>query len=72
MNRPMSGFECYHIKHQSIIESDCETLKNNFSLEYHKARCTAEMFRHFFYSIVAYMLNWNLNYYDNFFRSQLA
>ena len=72
MNRLMSRFECYHIKRRSIIESDWGALKNNFSLEYHKARCTAGMFRHFFYSIVAYMLNRNLNYYDNFFRPQLA
>ena len=68
----MSGLKCYHIKYRSIIESDWGTLKNNFSLEYHKARCTTGMFRHFFYSIVAYMLNRNLNYYDNFFRPQLA
>ena len=71
LNR-MSDFKCYHIKYRSIIESEWGTLKNNFSLEYHKARCTAGMFRHFFYSIVAYMLNRNLNYYDNFFRPQLA
>lgn len=68
----MSGLKCYHIKYRSIIESDWGTLKNNFSIEYHKARCTAGMFRHFFYSTIAYMLNRNLNYYDNFFRSQLA
>lgn len=72
MSRLMNGLKCYHIKHRSIIESEWETLKNNFCLEYHKARCTAGMFRHFFYSTVAYMLNRNLNYYDNFFRSQLA
>lgn len=48
MNRLMSRFECYHIKHRSIIESDWGTLKNNFQLEYHKARCMAGMFRHFF------------------------
>lgn len=34
MNRLMSRFECYHIKHISIIESDWGTLKNNFQLEY--------------------------------------
>lgn len=33
---------------RSIIESDWGTLKNNFQLEYHKARCMAGMFRHFF------------------------
>lgn len=47
-NRPLSSFECYYIKHRSIIESDWETLKNNFCLEYHKARCTVRIFRHFF------------------------
>ena len=45
MNRLMSRFECYHIKHRSIIESDWETLKNNFQLEYHKARSIVVMFR---------------------------
>ena len=72
MNRLMSRFECYHIKHRSIIESDWGTLKNNFQLEYHKARSTAGMFRHFFYSIVAFMLNRNLDYYKNYFRIRLA
>ncbi len=48
---------CHHIKHRSIIESDLGTLKNNFQLEYHKARSIVGMFRHFFYSIVAYMIN---------------
>ena len=72
MNRLMSKFECYHIKHRSIIESDWGTLKNHFQLEYHKARSMAGMFRHFFYSIVAYMLDRNLNYYENFFRIRLA
>ncbi|MCI6316460.1 MAG: hypothetical protein MR877_04770 [Spirochaetia bacterium] len=55
MNRLMSHFECYHIKHRSIIESDWGTLKNNFQLEYHKARSIVGMFRHFFYSIAAYI-----------------
>ena len=32
MNRLMSRFECYHIKHRSIIEFDWGTLKNNFQL----------------------------------------
>ena len=45
MNRLMSRFECYHIKHRSIIESDWGTLKNNFQLEYHKARSIIGMFR---------------------------
>ena len=45
INRLMSRFECYHIKHRSIIESDCGTLKNNFQLEYHKARSIVGMFR---------------------------
>ena len=57
MNRLMSRFECYHIKHRSIIESNWGTLKNNFQLEYHKARSIVGMFRHFFYSIAAYMIN---------------
>ena len=57
MNRLMSRFECYHIKHRSIIESNWETFKNNFQLEYHKARSIVGMFRHFFYSIAAYMIN---------------
>ncbi|MDY4526252.1 MAG: hypothetical protein SPE03_14620 [Treponema sp.] len=43
MNRLMSLFECYHIKHRSIIESDWGTLKNNFQLEYHKARSIVVM-----------------------------
>ena len=71
MNRLMSLFECYHIKHRSIIESDWGTLKNNFQLEYHKARSIVGMFRHFFYSIVAYMINRNLEFYQNFFRLRL-
>ncbi len=45
MNRLMSRFECYHIKHRSIIESDWGKLKNNFQLEYHKARSIVGMFR---------------------------
>ena len=45
MNRLMSLFECYHIKHRSIIESNWGTLKNNFQLEYHKARSIVGMFR---------------------------
>ncbi|MBR1722780.1 MAG: hypothetical protein IJ727_09925 [Treponema sp.] len=71
MNRLMSCFECYHIKHRSIIESDWGTLKNNFQLEYHKAKSIIGMFRHFFYSIVAYMINRNLDLYQNFFRLRL-
>ena len=71
MNRLMSRFECYHIKHRSIIESDWGTLKNNFQLEYHKARSIVGMFRHFFYSIAAYMINRNLDFYQNFFRLRL-
>ena len=71
MNRLMSRFECYHIKHRSIIESDWGTLKNNFQLEYHKARSIGGMFRHFFYSIAAYMINRNLDFYQNFFRLRL-
>ena len=64
-------FECYHIKHRCIIESDWGTLKNNFQLEYHKARSIVGMFRHFFYSIAAHMINRNLDYYQNFFRLRL-
>ena len=71
MNRLMSRFECYHIKHRSIIESDWGTLKNNFQLEYHKARSIVGMFRHFFYSIADYMINRNLDFYQNFFRLRL-
>ena len=71
MNRLMSLFECYHIKHRSIIESNWGTLKNNFQLEYHKARSIVGMFRHFFYSIAAYMINRNLDFYQNFFRLRL-
>ena len=71
MNRFMSRFECYHIKHRSIIEFDWGTLKNNFQLEYHKARSIGGMFRHFFYSIAAYMINRNLDFYQNFFRLRL-
>ena len=71
MHRLMSRFECYHIKHRSIIESDWGTLKNNFQLEYHKARSIVGMFRHFFYSIAAYMINRNLDFYQNFFRLRL-
>ena len=44
MNKLMSRFECYHIKHRSIIESNWRTLKNNFQLEYHKARSIVGMF----------------------------
>ena len=55
-------FECYHIKHRSIIESNWGTLKNNFQLEYHKARSIVGMFRHFFYSIATYMINPNLDF----------
>ena len=43
MKRLMSHFECYHIKHRSIIESDWGTLKNNFQLEYHKARPQSDL-----------------------------
>ena len=71
MNRLMSRFECYHIKHRSIIESNWGTLKNNFQLKYHKARSIVGMFRHFFYSIAAYMINRNLDFYQNFFRLRL-
>ena len=71
MNRLMSRFECYHIKHRSIIESNWGTLKNNFQLEYHKARSIVGTFQHFFYSIAAYMINRNLDFYQNFFRLQL-
>ena len=71
MNRLMSRFECYHIKHRSIIESNWETLKNNFQLEYHKARSIVGMFRHFFYNIATYMINPNLDFYQNFFRLRL-
>ena len=49
MNRLMSRFECYHIKHRNIIG----------------------MFWHFFYSIAAYMINCNLDFYQNFFRLRL-
>ncbi|MDY4767691.1 MAG: transposase [Treponema sp.] len=45
MNRLMSRFECYHIKHRSIFESNWGTLKNNCQLEYHKARSIVGMFR---------------------------
>ena len=72
MNRLMSCFECYHIKHRSIIESDWGTLKNHFQLEYHKARSIAGMFRHFFYSIVSYMINRSLEFYKNCFRLRLS
>ena len=30
-----------------------------------------QMFRHFFYSIAAYMINRNLDFYQNFFRLRL-
>ena len=70
-NRLMSRFECYHIKHRSILESNWETLKNNFQLEYHKARSIVGMFRHFFYSIATYMINPNLAFYQKFFRLRL-
>ena len=49
MNRLMSRFECYHIKHRNIIG----------------------MFWYFFYSIAAYMINCNLDFYQNFFRLRL-
>ncbi len=42
----MSSFECYHSKHRSIIESNWETLQNNFTFEYHKASSIAGIFRH--------------------------
>lgn len=72
MNRLMSRFECYHIKHRSIIESDWGTLKTHFQLEYHKARSVVGMFRHFFYAIVAYMLERNIDFYENFFKFRLV
>ena len=71
MKRLMSRIECHHTKHRNIIESDWGTLKNNFQLEYHKARSIPGMFRHFFYSIVAYMLNSGLTFYQNFFSPRL-
>ena len=71
MKRLMSRFECYHIKHRSVIESNRGTLKNNFHLEYHKARSIVGMFRHFFYSIVAYMIYRSPDFYQNFFRLRL-
>ena len=45
----MSRFECYHSKHRSIIESNCETLQNNFTFEYHKAGSVVGKLRYFFY-----------------------
>jgi hypothetical protein len=71
MDRLMSRFECFHIKHRSIIESDWGTLKNHFQLEHHKARSVAGMFRHFFYCIAAYMIERSLDFYLNFFRLHL-
>ena len=35
------------------------------------ARSIVGMFRHFFYSIASYMINRNLDFYQNFFRLRL-
>lgn len=71
MNRLMSRYECRHIKRRSVIESVWGTLKNNFQLEYHKARSIKGMFRHFFCSIAAYMIFRNLSFYQNLFTLRL-
>ena len=68
MNRLMSSFECFHIKHRSIIESDWGILKGNYQLEYHKARNIHGMFRHFFYSLSAYMIDRSLDFYLDCFK----
>ena len=58
--------------HKMIREFMSDRVPNLPNYEnFMKARSIVGMFRHFFYSIVAYMINRNLDFYQNFFRLQL-
>ena len=55
MNRPMTKEQCQFLHNRNIIENVWSVLKLNYNLIYHRARSIVGMFRHFFYSISAFL-----------------
>lgn len=57
MNRPMTKEQFRLLHTRNIIENIWSVLKLNYNLIYHRARSIAGMFRHFFYSISAFLFH---------------
>ncbi|MCI7036111.1 MAG: hypothetical protein MSA27_03035, partial [Spirochaetia bacterium] len=57
MNRLMSEEQFQLLNGRNIIENVWSVLKLNYNLIYHRARSIAGMFRHFFYSISAFLFH---------------
>ena len=57
MNRLMSEEQFQLLNSRNIIENVWSVLKLNYNLIYHRARSITGMFRHFFYSISAFLFH---------------
>jgi hypothetical protein len=56
MNRVMSGEQKQLFRERSRIETIWDVLKERFQLVYHLARGMTGLFRHYFYSIISFLL----------------
>ena len=57
MNRLISKEQFDFIEKRNVIETVWSVLKGSFDLVYTRARSMKGMFRHFFYSIAAFLLS---------------
>ena len=57
MNRLMSEEQFQLLNSRNIIENVWSVLKLNYNLIYHRARSITGMFRHFFFSISAFLFH---------------
>ena len=57
MNRLMSEEQFQLLNSRNIIENVWSVLKLNYNLIYHRAGSITGMFRHFFYSISAFLFH---------------
>jgi len=57
MNRLITEEQFHFLRNRNCIENIWSVLKKNYNLIYHAARSITGMFRHFFYSITAFLLH---------------
>ena len=57
MNRPMTKEQFQLLLKRNRIENVWPVMKMNYNLIYHRARSVSGMFRHFFYSISAFLFH---------------
>lgn len=57
MRSPMTRRQFQLLLKRNRIENVWSVMKLNYNLVYHRARSVAGMFRHFFYSISAFLLH---------------